>query len=374
MLSGGLNYYTKAGNDSGMDIYFGTNNFGTIPPVGVPIIIKYVVSDGSLGNIPSSLVNDFTFIGDVYDGFGSTVEISQMFNILIENEISFGANAESVSFTKSILPYNSRNFVLARPEQYIFMLKRLNQFSQIDAFTTQKNGEFLNQLSNDDSVVYLFLVPNVSLYVTTTNSYFDLSMDAFILNPTQQNKIEVWLRAQGIMSVGTSVKILDPVITLYVVNIHLRIFKDSNESNISASILTNLSTYFANIERRGYIDKSSVISILTTIDGIDSVSIDFISQANEAYHGAYNTYVASVMASNPNQDPSKIVMQGYDMNKVIGLDPILGDIIYTKNEMPRIYGGFADRNGNYFHATPQTTGLSSVNIFFDEIVSNKLFS
>ena len=367
-------YYTKTGNGSGLDIYFGTTNFGMIPPVGSQIVINYVVSDGSLGNIPALLVDNFTFVDDVYDGLGATVDITSFFHIYIESEVSFGADAESIDFTKAILPYVSRNFVLARPEQYIFTLKRLNVFSQIDAFTTQTSNDFANQLSNDDSVVYLFLVPNISLYVTTNNSYFDLDESAFVLDTTQQNKIETWLRAQGTMSVGTSVKILDPIVLLYVVNIHLRIYVGSNEDNIRASILSNLSSFFTNIERRGYIDKSSVISIITQIDGVDSVMVDFISQANEAYHGAYNSYVTSVMAKNPNQDPTKIVMQGYQPNSTLGLDPILGDIIYNKNEIVRIYGGFSDRNGVYYQATPQTTGLSSVNIYFDEIVSNKLFS
>jgi hypothetical protein len=367
-------YYTKAGNGSGLNVVFGTTNFGAIPAVGAQIIINYVVSDGSLGNIPALLIDNFTFVDDIYDGLGATVDITSMFHIYIENEISFGADAESVDFTKAILPYVSRNFVLARPEQYIFTLKRLGIFSQIDAFTTQTGNTFINQLSNDDCVVYLFLVPNISLYVTENSSYFDLDETAFVLDDTQQAKIETWLRSQGTMAVGTAVKILDPIVLLYVINIHLRIYVGSNEDNIRAAILTNLSNFFTNIERRGYIDKSSVIAIITQIDGVDSVMVDFISQANEAYFGAYNAYVASVMAMNPNQDPSTIVMQGFQPNTSLGLDPILGDIIYNKNEIPRIYGGFADRNGVYYQATPQTTGLSSVNIYFDEIVSPKLFS
>ena len=373
MLPNQKAWYSKAGIDSGLDMYFGTESFGFMPPLGSQIDINYVVSDGSLGNLPSKIVDDFNVIDDVYDGFGATVDISQNFFIFIENEIGFGADAETIKFTKSIMPFVSRNFVLARPEQYIFTLKRLNVFSQIDAFTTERDTDFDNQDSNDDSVVYLFLVPNISLFITGGNSYFDLDMNAFYLEDSEKQKVESWLRKQGIMSIGTAVKILDPIITKYVINVHLRIFKDAIEDNIRASILNNLSNYFGNMERRGFIDKSGVISIIDNIDGVDSVMVEFISEANEKYHGDFEAYKLSVMQSNPNQDPSKITMQGYEPNKVLGLDPILGDIVYTKNELPIIRGGWKTRDGIYFQETPQTQGLSSVNIIIDEITNKKLF-
>ncbi len=373
MLPDAKNYYSKAGNDSGLDIYFGTTNFGFIPPIGSQIEINYVVSDGSLGNLPSKLVDDFVFSDDVYDGFGASVDISQNFFIFIENEIGFGADAESIQFTKAIMPFVSRNFVLARPQQYIFLLKRLNLFSQIDAFTTERDTDFDNQDSNDDSVVYLFLVPNISLFITGGNSYFDLDMNAFYLEDSEKNKVEVWLRTQGIMSIGTAVKILDPVIVKYVVNLYIRIFDDAIEDNIRAEILNKLSIFFANIERRGRIDKSAIIKIIEEIDGIDSVGVDFICETNEKYHGDFEAYKLSVMQSNPNQDPSKITMQGYESNKTLGLDPKLGDIVYTKNELPIIRGGWQTREGISFQETPQTKGLGSVNIAIEGISKRKLF-
>lgn len=373
MLPDAKNWYSKTGNESGLDVFFGTSNFGLIPPIGSQIEITYVISDGSRGNIPSKMVDDFQFSDDVYDGFGASVEILESFFIFIENEIGFGADAETIQFTKAIMPFVSRNFVLVRPEQYIFTLKRLNIFSQIDAFTTERDTTFDNQDSNDDSVVYLFLVPNISLFITGGNSYFDLDLNAFYLETSEKNKIENWLRAQGTMCIGTSIKVLDPIITKYVINIHLRIFKDAIEDNIRASILNSLSNFFGNIERRGFIDKSAIISIIDNINGVDSVMVEFISEANEKYHGDFEAYKLSVMQNNPNQDPSKITMQGYEPNKVIGLDPILGDIVYTKNELPIIRGGWSTRDGVFFKETPQIQGLSSVNIIIDEVTNKKLF-
>jgi hypothetical protein len=373
MLKDQKSWYGRTGIDSGLDVYFGTNDFGTIPQIGDNIEITYIVSDGSLGNIPAKIPDDFTFTDDAYDGFGSTVDIAQNFIIFIEDEIGLGADAETTTFTKAILPYVSRNFVLARPEQYIFMLKRLNVFSQIDAFTTEKGSDMDDGDPNDDSVVYIFLVPNISLFLTGGNSYFDLDLNAFFLEPSEKTKVESYLRTQGILCVGTSLKILDPIITNYVVNVHLRFFEDAIEDNVRAEVLNNLSNFFGNLERRGRIDKSAIIKIIEEIDGVDSVMVDFVSKSNETYHKEFEDFKENVMRDNPNVNPDTIVMDGYEPNKVVGLDPVLGDIIYTKNELPIIRGGWQTRDGVYFNETPQTTGLGSVNIIKEGVSKRSIF-
>lgn len=373
MLPNEKNWYSKAGIDSGLDIYFGTGDFGAIPSIGSLIEVEYVISNGSLGNIFSNLVDDFEFVDDVYDGFGASIDVASNFMIFIDDEISLGADQESVQFTKAMMPYTSRNFVLARPEQYIFLLKRLNQFSQIDAFTTERDTVYDNADSNDDSVVYLFLIPNISLFVVGNNSYFDLDINAFYLEDSEKNKIETWLRTQGIMSLGTAVKILDPIITKYVINLHLVLFEQANEDNVRSSVLDVISNYVANIERRGRIDKSGIIRELEVVDGIDSITIDFISENNEKYHLDFENYKKSILKDNPKQDPSKIIMAGYEPNKTLGLDPKLGDIVYTKNELPIIRGGFTTREGIYFNEKPQTNGLGCVNIIIEGYSKRKLF-
>lgn len=373
MMQGDKSWYSKTGIDSGLDIYFGTTNFGTPPLIGSQISVTYVISDGSLGNLPSKLVDDFIFSDEVFDGFGTTVDIQQDFIIFIEDEIGMGADSETTQFTKAILPFVSRNFVLARPEQYIFLLKRLNQFSQIDAFTTDKTGEFDNQDSNDDSVIYIFLVPDISLFLEGGgNSYFDLDVNAFLLDDSEKKKITNWIRTQGIQCLGTSIKILDPIISKYVINVHIRIFDDAIEDNVRTEILSKLSNFFGSLERRGRIDRSNIISILQTIDGIDSVMVDFISEKNESYHRAFETFKENILKSDPLQNPEKIVMPNYNPNTVLGLDD-LGDLVYSKNEIPLIRGNFFTRDGVFYNEIPNPNMLSSVNIIIQGISKRKLF-
>lgn len=352
----------RTGINGGLDIYFGTGFFGKIPGISDEIEVRYVVSDGSLGNIPHKIVNDWTFADELYDKFGTPVDIESNFNIFIENEVSMGGDSENPLFTKAILPHVSRNFVLARPEQYIFHLKRLNVFSQIDAYTTEKGTDNDDGNDKDDSVVYLFLIPDIALFLQGGTSYFDLDINAFILEQFEKDKIERYLRTQGIIGLGNAVKITDPVIRKYIINIHLRIFEDANEDNIRSEINNRLSSYFGTLKRRGIIPKSDIIKIIEEIDGVDSIDCSFISESNETYHLSFEKYKQSIMRSNPKANPSAIKMSGYDPNRVIGLDPKLGDILYNKNELPIIRGGFRTRNDIYYNETPNSKGLTSINI------------
>jgi hypothetical protein len=64
-------------------------------------------------------------------------------------------------------------------------------------------------------------------------------------------------------------------------------------------------------------------------------------------------------------------MPNYDPRSVLGLDE-LGDIIYDKNELVLMRGGFMDRNGVYFNDGVDATKPSSVNIRVISSTSKKL--
>ena len=72
---------TKSGFDGGLDIIFGNGGFGAIPEMGAIIEVNYLVTDGSLGNVFRRTTNDWTFVDDIYDGNGGTVEVDKIFNI-----------------------------------------------------------------------------------------------------------------------------------------------------------------------------------------------------------------------------------------------------------------------------------------------------
>ena len=100
-------------------------------------------------------MNDFTFEDDIYDSEGNVLNMGELFDVYIHNDINFGVNGESVKYMKSVIPYVSRNFVLATPEQFIYHLKRLNMFSKVNAYFSQNVvtleynlGEYIKNLDN----------------------------------------------------------------------------------------------------------------------------------------------------------------------------------------------------------------------------------
>lgn len=373
MLPNEQAYFTRTGFGGGLEVWFGNNNFGQIPSVGSQIQVQYVSTNGAAGNLPQSQANDWTFIEDVYDGFGGTVDVVSLFFVFIENEISFGADAESVTFTKAIIPFTSRNFVLARPEQFEYHLRRLNIFSQINAYTTEKGTAFDNGNPNDDAIVYLFLVPDFRNFLLTgSNNYFDLPESVFTLDDAQKSKVITYLNTQGVVAVGTGISIVDPVVSHYVINITVRIFTNYTQANIKQSIVDAISNYFIATARRDRIPVSDLIVVLEALPGIDSVSIQFISADNEAYHKTYEDFKKSVLIANPTANPDLITLPGYDPTKVIGLDPQLGDIVIDKDKLAIIRGGFVDRHNVAYDFAPKDRGLGAVNVIFEATVSQRL--
>jgi len=136
--------YARTGFNGGLDIYFGTGNFGFVPEIGSQIKVSYLLTDGEDGNILNNVVNDFKFEDSVYDSEGNSLNMKDLFDIYIYNDVNFGVEGESVEYMKSVIPNVSRNFVLASPEQFVYHLKRLNMFSKVNAFNLLDENNFNN--------------------------------------------------------------------------------------------------------------------------------------------------------------------------------------------------------------------------------------
>jgi len=391
-------YYSRTGFNGGLDLYFGTGDFGFVPDVGSIITVNYLLSDGKNGNILNNIPNDFTFIDSVYDGNGEILSMETLFDVTIENDINFGADKENKTFTKNLIPMVSRNFVLATPDQFIYQLSKLNMFSLINAYNTLdvnniNNDTYINQFITDtfgknvanrdqiltnlksyfpniyDNVIYLYLIPNVQNYFLSDYNYFTIPFDAFYLSADQKNKVLDYLKILGTLSITTNVKIIDPVISRYVVNIYVRNYTTDTQDNIRNQIINVVSDYFINNNRFDRIIKADLITkIKEQVPGVDSVNLDFISKKNEDYHGDQNIAVINSNVPNTNDasllTPSAVNPDRYDSNKVLGLDPVQGDIIADKNEYAVLRGGWYDRNGIYYNDIPILNGLSSINIIW----------
>ena len=123
--------FVRTGINGGVDVYFGNGNYGFIPDAGGIITVKYLLTNGTLGNILTPVDNDFVFTTPVYDDGDNVLNMDDNFDISVSQDIQFSSNGASISSLSSILPNVSRNFVLATASQYIYHLGRLQLFSKI---------------------------------------------------------------------------------------------------------------------------------------------------------------------------------------------------------------------------------------------------
>jgi len=348
----------RTGFEGGIDVIFGNGGYGKIPEIGSIIDVVYILTDGDRGNIFRNTVNDFKFVDDVYDTYGNTITVEDIFDIFIEKDINFGAAGESVQFMRNLLPITSRNYVLALPEQFAYYIKRLGIFSRVTAWQIEDNSE--------DETIYVYAVPDVRLFKDEDTDYFNVDINAFYLDQDEKDKIIKYLKAQGAIAMTKNIKIVDPVIRKYVMNLFITIFDDAVEENIRSEVYNISSTFFLNNTRTDKIASADLIAALKEIRGIDSIEIIFVGEENENYHLRQNIQLKNVNTNRINISKFRPLFN-YDPNLVIGIDPVLGDILMREGELPIVRGGFNDRNGIKYNETPTVDGYGPINTFIKGI-------
>jgi hypothetical protein len=347
MLRNEIACFTRTGMNGGLDIFFGNGDFGFIPTQGVIISVTYLLTDGTNGIILTPQVNDWQWIDDVVDMNGEPVNMDNTFDVYVDKQIGFASDGETTEFTKSVMPYMSRNFVLATPNQYIYTLKRLSLFSKINVYNTLDDKNFEN-----DNKVYLFLVPNITNYFNNNVNYFNVPMDAFTLDQEEIDKTLTYLKMMANIPVNTVLEVIQPTISKYIMNIYVRKFQGYSDDGIKQNIITNVSNYLSTLERDDRIPKSDIINVLEGTSGVDSVNVSFVSKKNEDYHKI-----------KPNS------------GLIYGLDSVLGDIVVDSQELAVIRGGWSDRNYTYYNESLDSNGLGPINIMFvgvtEENINNK---
>jgi hypothetical protein len=342
----------RTGFNGGLDIVFGNEGFGSVPPLASVIDVNYILSDGSRGNIFRRTRNDWRFVGDIIDGNGDIIDLGNIFDVDMFTDINFGAEAEDIDFTRNILPVASNNFVLALPQQYAYHIKRLGVFSHVNAY--EKTG-----------TIFIVATPNVRLFKNQNADYFTIDKRAFELDRYEKSKIDKYLKESGTIQLTRKYRIDSPNLSYYIINIYVIPYADATDESVDAQILDTISEYFLDLKRIDRIPKLDIIRELSKIDDIHSVDIQFISKKNEDYHRENLTIVKNKIKNfdtKYNNDISIKKSENYNENLVIGIDPVLGDILFEPDELPIIRGGWYDRNGIFYSNDMDGNSLKSVNI------------
>jgi hypothetical protein len=333
----------RTGITSGVDVFFGTEFNGKVPPSGATIRVEYLITNGSLGNILSN-ISETVFRWDEtgYDVTGKEIDLNSALNTSLSTPLIFGTDHEPIELTRLIAPKMSRSFVLANAENYSIFLQKMNYFSIVECFST-----FDDNVEEDDNVIYIFAIPDILKRVRNNEDYFTIPQEQFILTDTEKNSIYRLLQESGQMIVTTAVKVLDPVIVRYVLNISIIVYEGYDIETIREKIVERTAQYFLNNKRRDRIPKSDLVAIIEAIDGVDSVDLYFVNEGNELRK--YN-WLEELKTNSTAIEPDDI-----------GLDEH-GNILIGKSEYPILRGGWSDRNQVFFQDNADLNVTSSVNI------------
>lgn len=326
----------KTGQNGGIDLFFGNKYFGKIPDFGASIRVEYLTTAGAAGNINKEDPIDFKFKDSGYDILGNTVDMKEIINVGMKTLVSFGSNEEPLEMTKLLAPKTSRAFVLANTDNYIYFLEKFNFFSVIDAFTTFDDNDV-----SDDNVIYLFLIPDINKRKNAADDYFTIPVELFTLTTEEKVKVYDLIENSGQKILTTVLKILDPLLSRYVMNVNVIAYEGYSKDTIRQQIIAQCSDYFLKNRRRDRIPKSDLIRIIENIDGIDSVNVWFLSEKNELFK--------STPANQSKPD--------------VGVDEF-GDIVITRGELAIVRGGWNDRYGIKYEDSTSQSKPSSINITF----------
>lgn len=359
----------KTGLSGGVDVYFGNEDYGYIPPEGSKILIEYVLTDGFSGNLfgRSSSVT-FKWIDSAISNTGEDIDLNEFMGIYIDKPALLGADSEAIELTKLIAPKSSRSFVLANPENYINLLSRFN-YSFVDAYTT-----FDDDYIDDDNVVYLFLIPDIRKRLSKNMDYFTTNLDNFNLNSDEKEAIYRFINKSGRQIISTELEIVDPIKTKYVVNVFLRIFDTADKNTVYNDVTSTITDYLLGVVRRDKIPKSDIVALIEDIPGVDSVNVTFVSEKNEkaiidGFFIKRKEVFDQIRGLKTLTEERVIVPEGTDPN--LGLDEF-GDIVIGLNELPVFRGGWFDRFGNKYEDGIDPNQFSSVNVVVKETIRETL--
>jgi hypothetical protein len=264
-----------------------------------------------------------------------------------------------------------------------------NNNTYIERFITETFGDTVDVDSTRDQMVkyfptiydnqiYLYLIPKIKNYFVDDYNYFNVPFDVFYLDDNEKEKVMSYLKTMGILSLTTNVVIIQPTISLYVINVYIRRYQTDVKDNIKNQVIEIISDYFVNNERFDRIVRSDIMkTIKNQVSSIDSVNVEFISKTNEDYHR--DGMKSNNINHNVLEDEITIIKESkvykkspYNPDAVLGLDPVQGDIVVDNDGLPVLRGSWYDRNGVYYNDVPSTNGLNSINIIWTGTNENKI--
>jgi hypothetical protein len=376
-------YILKTGISGGLDVYFGTGNFGALPPAGSSIEIEYIKHSGFQGNLDDAQDITFKWDAEGSDSNGDEFDLNEYLELAVTSAPKMGADKESTNFTKLMAPLASKSYVLATPDNYEYFLSRYGMFSYVDAYNTTDD-----QYLDDDNVIYIFAIPDARRKLLADQDYFSIPMNEMFFDQNEYDKMSQVIQDSGQQMVTTEVVFVKPQIRKYSMDINIRYFEGYTKQEIFVNVRKAVSDYMLNITRRDKLPKSDIVYILESIDGIDAVNVRFISETEETARrlGYYESKTVTVVPQEPvvledigNGKQKYIFFKQIEEVKTVNVDATTaipytvagldewGDIIMEKEEVAVFRGGWQDRDGDEIIDEALMNAEAALSVNFDKV-------
>ena len=213
--------------------------------------------------------------------------------------------------------------------------------------------------------IFIVCTPNIRLFKNQNADYFSIDVRSFDLDDYEKSKINKYLRTGGNIQLSRKYRVVSPVLSYYIINVFILTYSDAKDENVNSQIQDKISEYFLDLKRIDRVPKSDLVQVLSIIGDIHSVDVSFLSRKNEEFHRQSRTNELNRRLAAQTQDSNMTNMSIDDYperNTVLGLDPVLGDILFEPNEVPIIRGGWYDRKNFYYSDDLADGGLKTINI------------
>ena len=247
-------YILKTGISGGLDVYFGTGNFGAIPSSGNLIEVEYIKHAGFQGNLDDAQDIIFKWDAEGDDSNGDSFDLNEYLELTVTSSPKMGADKESVEFTKLMAPLASKSYVLATPDNYEYFLSRYGMFSYVDAYNTTED-----QYLDDDNVIYIFAIPDARRKLLADQDYFSIPINEMFFDQNEYDKMSQVIQDSGQQMVTTEVVFVKPKIRKYSMDINIRYFEGYTKQEIFVNVRRAVSDYMLNITRRDKLPKTDIV-------------------------------------------------------------------------------------------------------------------
>lgn len=323
-------FVCNTGFDNTFDIMFGNGTFGKRLREGDSVTIKYLIHNGSLGNVASNAVCEFKFVNGVSDSSGNSVDGNTYISLNLYNCISGGTDEDDIALVRAMTGYNSRSNVIMNENNFKLFFKRFSFVGNSNIW-----------VENNSMVVNAAILRNVDDEIKSVEDYINLPDDKFLLNKNEIEMLENTLNNSNKTFAGITLNIINPEIRKFAMICYVKCDIKYNKDVLKDNIKNTIVTYFMNLDvNNNFISKSLIIKhVLDNVENIDVFDFDFISElAEKCYvNGYYDEYDLRLINNEYTYVKKKVF---FENDKTPGLDDFGNINLKSKIEIPLLRGGF----------------------------------